>query len=104
LIVDTGILYALADRDDRHHAAAKSVLAAPGLRIIPEPVVVEADWLILGHLGPEAEIAFLRGLAEPGFAVECPTREDRARAAELVDQYRDLSPLARKFGNESSPR
>lgn len=47
MIVDTGILYALADRDDRHHRAARQVLGGREPRIVPEPVVAETDWLIL---------------------------------------------------------
>jgi predicted nucleic acid-binding protein len=90
VIVDTGILYALADRDDRHHQAAVEVFGSPEARVVPEPVVVETDWLVLDHLGVDAEEAFLRGLTERGLSVECPTRADRQRAAELVRQYRDL--------------
>jgi len=89
VIVDTGILYALADRDDRHHRAARRVFALPEPRIVPEPVIVETDWLILDHLGVEAEIAFLSGLAAGEFAVEPCTRADHERAAQLVTQYRD---------------
>lgn len=89
MIIDTGILVALADRDDRHHRAAAAIFSLPDPKIVPEPVVVEADWMVLRHLGVRAEIAFLRGLAEGAFAIECPTRADRERAAELVEQYRD---------------
>lgn len=89
MIIDTGILYALADRDDRHHRAAKQIFSAAETRLVPEPVIVECDWLILERLGIDAEIAFLRGLAEKAFAVEPPKRVDRARAAQLVAQYKD---------------
>jgi len=89
LIVDTGILVALVDRDDRHHRAAAAIFSLPDPKVVPEPVIAEADWMILRHLGVVAEIAFLRGLAEGAMAIECPTRADRARAADLVEQYRD---------------
>ncbi|MFA5786750.1 MAG: PIN domain-containing protein [Actinomycetota bacterium] len=89
MIVDTGILYALADRDDRHYRAARRVFALLEPKVVPEPVVVETDWLILDHLGVDAEIAFLTGLAAGEFAVEPCTRADRERAAQLVAQYRD---------------
>lgn len=90
MIVDTGILYALADGTDRFHRAARELLGGREPRIVPEPVAVEADWLILEHLGVEVEAVFLRSLTEGSLAVECPTVEDRARAAELVGRYRDL--------------
>jgi uncharacterized protein len=90
MIIDTGILYALADRDDRHHQAALEVLRSPEVRVVPEPAVAEADWLILEYLGVEAEAGFLESLAEGTLSVECPTRADRARAAGLVRQYTDL--------------
>lgn len=90
MIVDTGILYALADGTDRFHRAAMELLGGREPRNVPEPVAVEADWLILEHLGVAVEAVFLRSLTEGSLAVECPTVEDRARAAELVGRYRDL--------------
>jgi predicted nucleic acid-binding protein len=89
LILDTGILFALADRDDSHHRAAAAVLALPDPKTVPEPVVVETDWMILRYLGVEAEIAFLRSLDEDSFAIEAPNTSDRRRALELVETYRD---------------
>lgn len=89
MIIDTGILFALADRDDRNHRAAAAVFALPDPKTVPEPVVVEADWMILTYLGVDAEIAFLRALGEGSFAIEAPTAQDRRRALELVETYRD---------------
>jgi predicted nucleic acid-binding protein len=90
MIVDTGILYALIDRRDRHHRAARAVFALPEPRIVPEPVIVETDLLVLSNLGVEQELRFLRGLGEPAFLIESPGHADRARAAEVAAQYRDL--------------
>ena len=89
MIVDTGILYALADRSDRHHRAARTIFCSRETRIVPEPIVTETAWIILDRLGVDAEIAFLRSLSERSFAIETPTRADRTRAAELVVRYRD---------------
>lgn len=90
MIVDTGILYALVDRSDRHHQEALEIFRRQEVKVIPEPVVVETDWLILERLGVDVEIRFLQGLASRATVVECPTDSDRRRAAELVAQYRDL--------------
>lgn len=89
MIVDTGILLALADRSDRNHRAAAAVFALPDPKTVPEPVVVETDWMIVTYLGIDAEIAFLRALGEGTFAIEAPTALDRRRALEIVETYRD---------------
>jgi predicted nucleic acid-binding protein len=89
VIVDTGVLIALADRGDRHHRAAAAVFALPDPKTVTEPVVVEADWMILSYLGIHAEVAFLRALGEGTFAVESPLAGDRRRALELIERYRD---------------
>jgi uncharacterized protein len=84
VIVDTGVLFALADRSDRNHGAATATFALPEPKIVPEPVVVEADWLIRRYLGFAAELSFLRALSEGTLVVESPVPADRTRAAELV--------------------
>lgn len=89
MIVDTGVLVALADKSDRNHRAAAAVFALPDPKVVPEPVVVETDWMLLRYLGVKTEIAFLRSLTEGTFTVEAPIRADRIRATELVETYRD---------------
>lgn len=84
MIVDTGVLFALADRSDRNHGAATATFAMPEPKIVPEPVVVEADWLIRRYLGFAVELSFLRALSEGTLVVESPVPADRSRAAELV--------------------
>jgi len=89
LIIDTGLLVAAVDRADDYHREANAILALPEAKILPEPVIVETDWMIESHLGVDVEVAFLRGLGEGAFAIEGPTRADRARAADLVELYRE---------------
>lgn len=91
MIVDTGVLFALADRSDRNHAAAMAAFTSPEPKIVPEPVVVEADWLIRRYLGFPAELAFLRALTEGTLVIESPVQADRARVAELVAADPELS-------------
>lgn len=90
MIIDTSVLFAAIDSRDPAHAAAGAVIATPEPRLVPEPVVVEADWLIADRFGPEIELRFLRGLDEGKLVVEQVLAEDRLRAAGLIDQYRDL--------------
>lgn len=89
-VVDAGPLYAAADRDDGDHAASVAALSSPELRlVVPALVVAEATHFVGRRLGPEAESAFLRGLAS--LDIEAPSTEDFARMAELVDEYADFS-------------
>lgn len=89
MIIDTGILFALADKGDRNHRAAAAIFSLPDPKTVPEPVVVETDWMILTNLGITAEISFLRGLGEGTFAVEGTTSADRRRALDLIETHRD---------------
>jgi uncharacterized protein len=92
IVVDTGILYALADRDDAHHAACVRWLAtARGSLIVPPPVIAEACYLIGRALGPGPEAAFLDAFG-PGQAFTLGTllEADLTRMAALVRQYADL--------------
>jgi len=89
VIVDTGILFALANRKDRNHRAAAAIFSLPDPKTVPEPVVVETDWMISSNLGIRAEIAFLRSLDEGAFSTEGTTRADRQRALELIETYAD---------------
>ncbi len=92
IVVDTGVLYALTDRDDAHHAACVRWLAvARGPLIVPPPVIAEACYLIGRHIGPAAEAAFLDAFG-PGQAFTLATllEADLTRMAALVRQYADL--------------
>ncbi len=88
MIVDTGILYALIDRRDRYHTQARQIFRRSETKIVPEPVIVETDWLVTERMGVEVQVRFLRGIGEPALFIECPLPMDRARAADLVDQYK----------------
>ena len=90
MILDAGILFAAADKSQRHHADARKILAKPGSRVVVEPALAEADYLILKHVGVAAEIQFVRALSEGTLAIETPTVADRRRAADLVERHRDL--------------
>jgi uncharacterized protein len=92
IVVDTGVLFALADRRDAHHASCVQWLVGtrPPL-VVPTPVIAETCYLIGRHLGAEAEASFLDALV-PGqaFVLGEILASDVARMAELVRQYADL--------------
>ena len=92
LIVDTGVIFAVADRDDRDHAACDELLAAYPASdlLVPTPVIVEASWLIESRLGPAAEAAFLRSLNDRELSRVDLEDADWVRVVELVQRYADL--------------
>jgi len=71
IFVDTGAWYAVADRSDRHHAAAACFYAerAPARDLVTSDLVVSEAWALLAaHLGrPAAQIFWetLRDLQVP---------------------------------------
>jgi predicted nucleic acid-binding protein len=88
-ICDTSAVFAAADAGDPNHAVAAAVFDRSDLVfIVPAFVVAETTYFAGRRLGPAAEAAFLRGLAEAD--VEAPTPEDFVRMGELVEQYADF--------------
>lgn len=91
LICDTGGVYALYDADDAHHVAVRAVAEAErGPLYLPLVLLAELDYLLTTHLGIDAELDFLQGLADGAYALIHPTAEDLVRCRELIQQYRDL--------------
>lgn len=94
ILVDTGPLYALADQDDLYHETISDFVAATNeALIVPSSVVPEVCYLLLQHLGPKAEVEFLRSLANQEVLLDHFTIKDLTRAVEILEQYRDA-----KFG------
>lgn len=92
IVVDTGVLYALADRRDAHHRQCARWLATTSEPLVVPPLVVaEACYLIGTQCGPEVEATFLETFG-PGrqFRLENLGDLDMARMASLVRQYADL--------------
>jgi len=88
-IVDAGPLVAAANTDDPDHERVLAVLESQALTlVVPALAVAEALYFIAERMGPQAEAAFLRGLASVD--VEAPAPEDWERMAELVEQYADF--------------
>lgn len=91
-LVDTGILYALADKGDAwHRRAAVSAVGFPGRLIVPASVIPEACYLLNSCLGPFAETAFLVALNNREMSVEQVTGPDMARTVEILTQYADAN-------------
>ncbi|MEW6777314.1 MAG: PIN domain-containing protein [Bdellovibrionota bacterium] len=91
LLLDTGVLYAAADRKDRWHLPVRRLLE--GLReplLVPSTVPTEVCYLIRQALGFAAESSFLRDLGTGRYALVQLTATDALRAADLIQKYKDL--------------
>jgi uncharacterized protein len=93
IVVDTNVLFALADRRDAHHVRCRDWLAGCDEPLIVLPTVLaEACYLIDKYLGPTAEAAFLDSIGiGPGYRFQLSglLDEDLRRMVELVRRYAD---------------
>jgi uncharacterized protein len=91
IVVDTNVLYALADRRDKHHAQCTGWFRRNDeVLLVPPTVVAEACYLIDKYLGPAAEAAFLDSVGigdNYAFQLAGLADSDLRRMAELVRRY-----------------
>jgi len=91
LIADSGAIYGLHDRDDRHHHALRRFITQQHEEIlIPSAILSEIDYLLHAKLGLGAELDFLDDIVAGVFTVEVFTSQDVARSRELIKQYSGL--------------
>lgn len=89
ILLDTGVIVALLDRDERHHRQCVDVLSDTGGSLVTcEPVIAEACYLL--RRLPGAAEAVIRNVASGVF--QLPVRlVDRANAVgKLLGKYRDV--------------
>jgi predicted nucleic acid-binding protein len=90
-IADSGAIYGLYNRRDRHHRALRATIAhEPGAILVPAAILSEVDYLLGAKLGVSAELDFLDDVLKGAFTLEPFTLADLRRSRELVDQYRSL--------------
>jgi predicted nucleic acid-binding protein len=88
LLVDTGIVYALADRSDAWHAKARTyVESAKETLLAPVTIVPEVAYLLRDRIGADAEWTFLRSIVDGELAVENLADVDWKRADTLMGSY-----------------
>ena len=91
LLLDTGVLYALADRDDAWHVRARDLVKTTRETLLaPVTVLPEVCYLLRERLGSSAEMAFVRSVAQGELAVESLTDPDLVRAAALMREYDEI--------------
>jgi predicted nucleic acid-binding protein len=91
LLVDTGLLYALADRRDAWHLRVRRYLeAAPQTLLAPVTIVPEVAYLLRHRIGVAAERAFVASIANGEIALEELTTRDWRRVEALMATYEVL--------------
>jgi len=91
IVADSGAIFALYDRKDRHHRAVRRVLDDErSLVVIPSAILGELDYLLRQHLGIQAELDFVDSVITGSFTLENLVSEDVVRCHELIKTYQDL--------------
>lgn len=92
VVVDTGIIFALADRGDAWHVrCTRFIRDYRGILIVPCTVIPEACYLLNTYLGAQAELRFIQSLINREITVDHFQSEDLARCSELLTRYGDLN-------------
>ncbi len=90
-LLDTGFLYAIADKDDDAHTPAVEVLRTltDEELILPTLVLVEVTYLIQEKVSQSAMHSFVKELQSSPLQFEHIQRDDLARIHELLVKYAD---------------
>ena len=91
-IVDTGILYAIADRDDAWHERVNEYFESQADElVVPVTVLPEACYLMNNYINRETEKSFVLSLLQGEIRIENLVQEDLKRVVRLLEQYRDAN-------------
>jgi predicted nucleic acid-binding protein len=92
ILIDTGIIIALADKSDLWHQRSLRFLDTyNGKLIAPTTIIPEACYILNAYLGPSAEMAFIESLVRRQIFLEPVTREYLSRSQEILRAYSDLN-------------
>ena len=91
ILLDTSGVLAAIDGSQRNHRACAAVLreAAPPLLLSPF-VLAELDYLLMRHVGHEAQSSFLEEVARGAYRLEPFDSSDIKLATTVLDRYQDL--------------
>lgn len=91
ILADTSAMLALLDADSaQHEPLLRWYDANPDEWVLPWATLPEIDYLLHQRVHGQAQLAFLRDVAEARFIVEWGDARDLMRARELCERYRDL--------------
>ncbi|MCU0580033.1 MAG: PIN domain-containing protein [Desulfobacterota bacterium] len=92
ILIDTGIIIALADKGDSwHQRSLRFIKTFQGRLIAPSTIIPEVCYLLNTYLGSPAEMAFIESLVQRQLAIETVTLEDLGRSLEILKAYADLN-------------
>jgi len=92
ILVDTGILYAVADIDDAWHEPVKVFLQnTTDTLVVPITVLPEICYLLSNHLGQESERRLIGSIIQGELRIEALINEDFRRSFQLLETYSDLN-------------
>lgn len=91
ILLDTSGLLSALDESQRHHRECATLLgkAEPPLLLSPF-VLAELDYLLMRHVGRQAQAALLEEVARGAYQLESFGAGDVASAREVIDRYADL--------------
>jgi len=91
LVLDTGVLYAALDEEDRDHAACASLLTQANEElVIPAPVLVELDYWVRKFSSADAWLTFSEDVEANVYAIYPLDVGILLSAARLQARYADL--------------
>lgn len=91
IVIDTGPIIAAANRKDSSHQQCVELLETfPGPLLLPQPLLAEIGYMLASRAGDQAEVGFLRDVADGVYDLVAVSQEDVNRAAQLVERYSDL--------------
>jgi predicted nucleic acid-binding protein len=92
ILVDTGILYAMADIDDAWHESVKAfLLDTTDTLFVPITVLPEICYLLNTHLSRESERKLIASIIQGELKIEGLRNEDFSRSHQLLESYSDMN-------------
>jgi predicted nucleic acid-binding protein len=90
MILDTSVLLAAFDTDERLHKQAKAIVeSASGRLVVSSFVLAELDYLLLTRHGAAREVVVLTELAQDPWDVVSLGRDELRQAVSLVEKHVD---------------
>lgn len=91
IVADTSGLYAIFNRRQPEHEAARAAVERDGGPLVLSPLVLaELDYFVLTRLGPRAEQVVLAELKSPAYRLALFTDDDLRLASEIALKYGDM--------------
>lgn len=88
-LIDTGFMFAVLDKADKHHKSCTAAFGRERNVSLPEAVLPELAYLLLRRSGQRELINFLRSVADGNFNLVRTELPDLKRAAEILEKYAD---------------